>query len=219
MNASVCRPIGPLNTSKRECQGSTLYLATMTKAQRQRLINAIFYFAKYTKFAGQTKLLKLLYLLDFEHFKQTGRSVTGLEYQAWRMGPVPKAFRSEWKSGFSPDLAALVTIQPEETIHSVRETVVPNEGAEFDEGAFTPRQLALLEDIATTYRDKHAQQMVDITHTQNEAWDKVWRDGKGQNDVIPYELSLAADCGEREDILQAANEYRGFVAAIRNAGH
>jgi len=38
---------------------------------------------------GKTKLFKLLYLLDFHHFRETGRSVTGLEYRAWKHGPVP----------------------------------------------------------------------------------------------------------------------------------
>jgi hypothetical protein len=28
-------------------------------------------------------------VVDFTHFRETGRSVTGLDYQAWKMGPVP----------------------------------------------------------------------------------------------------------------------------------
>ncbi|MBV5275047.1 MAG: DUF4065 domain-containing protein [Lamprocystis purpurea] len=28
-------------------------------------------------------------MLDFEDFRQTGRSVTGLDYQVWKFGPVP----------------------------------------------------------------------------------------------------------------------------------
>ena len=57
---------------------------------REKLINAIIYFAKNTTYCGKTKLLKLLYFLDFYQFKQTGKSVTGLDYFAWKMGPVPK---------------------------------------------------------------------------------------------------------------------------------
>ena len=41
---------------------------------REKLINAIIYFANNTKRCGKTKLLKLLYFLDFRHFKQTGKS-------------------------------------------------------------------------------------------------------------------------------------------------
>jgi uncharacterized phage-associated protein len=190
----------------------------MTKAQRQRLINAIHFFASRTKFAGQTKLLKLLYLLDFEHFKQTGRSVTGLDYEAWKMGPVPRAFRVEWKNGFAEDLARLVHLRPEPTPQQIRETVVPNEGTEFDDSAFTPRQLGLMCELVARYRDAYATDMVSVTHAQNGAWDKVWRDGQGQNDVIPYELALPEDCNDRDEILQSSSEYKGFLDAVANAG-
>lgn len=57
--------------------------------EREKLINAIVFFAANTEHCGKIKLLKLLYLLDFEHFRQTGYSVTGMEYHAWKMGPVP----------------------------------------------------------------------------------------------------------------------------------
>jgi hypothetical protein len=54
--------------------------------ERNKLINAIVYFAQNTQHLGKTKLFKLLYLLDFEHFRQTGRSVTGLDYYACCVG-------------------------------------------------------------------------------------------------------------------------------------
>lgn len=189
----------------------------MTKAQRQRLINAIFFFARETKFAGQTKLLKLLYLLDFEHFQHTGRSVTGLDYQAWSLGPVPRAFRVEWKRGFEEDLAQLVHVRQEPTPKRVRETVVANGEAEFDESFFTPRQLGLLRDLAARYRDTYAEDMVAVTHSKNSPWEKVWRDGEGQNEEIPYELALPEDCNSRDEILRSSEEYQGLSRALARA--
>ncbi len=62
---------------------------------RAKLINAIIYFANRTKYCGKTKILKLLYFLNFTHFKQTSKSVTGLDYFAWEMGPVPKVLFEE----------------------------------------------------------------------------------------------------------------------------
>lgn len=194
-----------------------VYLAVMTKAQRQRLINAIYFFASKTKFAGQTKLLKLLYLLDFEHFKQTGRSVTGLDYEAWSMGPVPRDFRDEWKCGFSDDLARLVNVREEPTSQEIRQTVVPNEGAQFDDSEFTPRQLGLMSELVARYRDAYAKDMVSVTHAQNGAWDKVWRGGQGRNKMIPYELALPDDCEDRDEILQSSSEYRGFLNSLTDS--
>jgi hypothetical protein len=48
--------------------------------EREKLIQSVIYFAKNTEFCGKVKLFKLLYFLDFEHYKMTGRSVTGLKY-------------------------------------------------------------------------------------------------------------------------------------------
>jgi hypothetical protein len=61
----------------------------LVSRSRNKLINAILYFAERTRCLGKIKLFKLLYLLDFKHFRQTGHPVTGMEYRAWKMGPVP----------------------------------------------------------------------------------------------------------------------------------
>lgn len=71
---------------------------------REKLINTIIYFANKVDKCGKVKLFKLLYFLDFEHYKLTGRSVTGLDYYAWKMGPVPVALYDEMESP-EPDMA------------------------------------------------------------------------------------------------------------------
>ena len=78
---------------------------------REKLINAVLYFSQNTKFCGKTKLMKLLYFLDFMHFKQTGKSVTDLDYFAWEQGPVPKEFFEEINNTPKEDLNAIITIK------------------------------------------------------------------------------------------------------------
>ena len=56
--------------------------------KREKLNNAILFFAK-KMYLTKTKLMKSLYELDFRHFRETGKSVTGLKYYAWDKGPVP----------------------------------------------------------------------------------------------------------------------------------
>ena len=63
--------------------------------RKEKLFNAIVYFVKNTKYCNKTKLMKLLYYLDFWHFKETGASVTGLDYYAWDFGPYPVEFGSK----------------------------------------------------------------------------------------------------------------------------
>src|SRR4030042_4938630 len=62
----------------------------LTNHNREKLLNALVYFSKNTRSCGKTKLFKLLYFLDFIHFRETGKSVTGLNYYAWEKGPVPQ---------------------------------------------------------------------------------------------------------------------------------
>ena len=100
---------------------------------RQKLIQACVYFAANTRNCGKVKLFKLLYLLDFAHFRVTGRRVTGLDYVAWKLGPVPIELMQEWDQ-LEPDLAEAIDIVPEQVIDHVRERVVAR--VAFDDSFF-----------------------------------------------------------------------------------
>ena len=76
-------------------ESSDAHTEMIANHDRAKLVNAIVYFGQHTKKCGMTKLFKLLYFLDFEHYKKTGRSVTGLRYFAWPMGPVPVSLKEE----------------------------------------------------------------------------------------------------------------------------
>ena len=60
--------------------------------EKEKLGNAVIYFSENTEHCHKLKLFKLLYYLDFWHFKETGKSVTGLTYNAWGKGPVSLFF-------------------------------------------------------------------------------------------------------------------------------
>jgi uncharacterized phage-associated protein len=63
-----------------------------------------------TKHVHILNLFKLLNFADFEHFRQTGRTITGLDYQALPQGPVPTKLYKEIKRGGDDDLKAAVNI-------------------------------------------------------------------------------------------------------------
>lgn len=194
----------------------------MPQVNRNRLINAVVYFAQntqHTQHCGKIKLFKLLYLLDFEHFKQTGKSVTGFDYQAWKFGPVPIDLMEEWEE-FGGDLRQRVRIVEEKVYDYNRQTVRVNEGVVFDAGHFSSRQLRIMEAVAAKYRDTFSPEMIDVTHEQNGAWEKVWQGGAGAHRPIPYELAVAGDMSERATVLRIAGEQRMYQAALemsRNA--
>lgn len=146
-------------------------------------MNAVIYFAKHTNKCGKTKLLKLLYFLDFIHFKQTGKSVTGFQYYAWEMGPVPKQFFEELSGKMGADLARSIHALPEEGFQKIR----PKKA--FSDECFTPRELGLLKDLAFIFKDADSGQMVESTHLKNAPWDKTCKE-KGLFHPIDYMLAV-----------------------------
>jgi Uncharacterized phage-associated protein len=184
--------------------------------QRQKLINAIIYFAQNTAHCGKIKLFKLLYLLDFQHFQETGKSVTGFDYQAWKFGPVPVKLMEEWES-FGEDLLNAVHIESEKVYDFERQSVKVNPGISFDESGFTPRQLRIMKSLSEAYKDTFSPAMIDVTHAQNGAWDKVWQNGKGAFDPIPYDLAVAEDDPDRSIILEIHAEQMMRLSALKAA--
>ncbi|KHD06777.1 hypothetical protein PN36_20930 [Candidatus Thiomargarita nelsonii] len=182
--------------------------------RRDKLIQAIIFFSKETKWCGKTKLFKLLYLLDFEHFKQTGRSVTGMDYYAWEMGPVPVVLAEEWDN-FKPDFEKKVNIKYEMldsgTGKYIRQTVVAK--VNFDETFFTRRELRLMSEITDKYREHYASNMVEVTHAENGAWEKTWDNGKGYNIRISYRLAVG-DVLVKQHVMAAAKEYTTLLERI-----
>jgi len=150
---------------------------------REKLINAIIYFAKETKHCGKTKLLKLLYFLDFYHFKQTAKSVTGLEYFAWEQGPVPKELFEELSGNMKADLKDAISLASTEDFQKI----VPKK--KFNEDYFTNREKKLLKDLSDVFRDAKAEEMVEVSHLRNEPWDKTLKE-KGPRQKIDYMLSI-----------------------------
>ena len=153
---------------------------------REKLINAIVYFAKHTKYCGKTKLFKLLYLLDFKHFKQTGKSVAGQDYFAWEMGPVPRSLFEELSGNMQPDMKAAIHDLPEEGFQKIR----PKK--QFEDQFFSEKEIKLLEEISFIFNDAKAEDMVESTHLKNEPWDRTFKQ-KGEFKKIDYMLAIDSE--------------------------
>jgi uncharacterized phage-associated protein len=182
---------------------------------REKLINAVVYFASNTRHCGKVKLFKLLYLLDFTHFRETGRSVTGLDYRAWKMGPVPLELMQEWEE-LESDMARAIDIVPEKVIDFIRELVVPK--VAFDDSPFTRRELRLMHDLSAQFIDELTKPLIGFTHEDRGPWDKIWDGGKGNNERIPYSLAVLDSDPNRDAILESARDYEAVAAAAPH-GH
>jgi uncharacterized phage-associated protein len=153
---------------------------------REKLINAIIYFATHTKYCGKTKLMKLLYFLDFKYFKQTGKSVTGQDYFAWQMGPVPRDLFEELSDDMRPDLKSAIQPLPKEGFQKIQPK------RRFDDQYFSPKEMRLLEEISFIFADAKAEDMIESTHLKNEPWDRTLKQ-KGEYKKIDYLLAIDSE--------------------------
>lgn len=164
---------------------------------REKLINVIVFFAKKTKYCGKTKIMKLLYFLDFMHFKETGKSVTELEYYAWPKGPVPKDFFEELSGELKPDMTKAIDIRPINEFQKI----VPKK--KFNSNLFTKRELDILDRCVLFFKNAKSDEMVEITHLKNKPWDKTIKE-KGPQSKIEY--MLAVDGCDNSISLEEAKE-------------
>lgn len=155
--------------------------------EREKLINAIIYFASHTKYLGKIKLFKLLYFLDFEHYKEAGRSVTGLDYCAWKMGPVPVRLFEEVENP-EPDMAQKVEFREKHTRQGSMLNINPI--SKFDDSHFSKREMRIMIALAKEYSNSRAEDMIEATHLENQPWHKIYIEQGLKQEKIPYELAL-----------------------------
>ena len=182
----------------------------ITTHERENLINAIIFFGINTRYLGKIKLFKLLYFLDFEHFKQTGRSVTGLDYHAWPKGPVPRELHDEVDNP-RHDMAEHVLLEKKDINNGWMLSVTPLK--EFDNKHFSKRELKILGDLASEFCDIRADDMIEATHLENMPWHEVYEKQGRPQDLIPYEYALRK--AEAEEMKTIISEREAIVEHFR----
>lgn len=159
--------------------------------EREKLLNAIIFFCNNTKNCYKLKLMKLLYYLDFWHFKETGRPVTDQIYKAWKMGPVPeKIYKELAPEKSTEDLKEYLFIEEDvyDEINNKKKLIIKPRKA-FNEKIFTKREISILNRIAEIFYEATGEQMKDSTHMKYAPWDKTVRE-KGVFSEIDFLLAL-----------------------------
>ena len=178
---------------------------------QQKLIEAISYFAANTKHCGFTKLFKLLYWLDYHHFRETGETVTGLSYQALPYGPVPESLYDQLKTGHGDVASAfdikrhkkvsapaddrLRTIDDDDNVWAMRPSQGQGQG-HYEPGCLKPhkpyahrfltrREMRIAQHMAEIFRDVTAEQISDISHQRGGPWKQTLKD-KGERATIDF---------------------------------
>jgi len=172
---------------------------------KEKRINAIRYFCKHTKYLSETKLYKLLFFLDFLHFKEVGRPVTDLEYFAWDFGPVPTKLFFEIKEKRAPQEILKCIVEEKDQLTG------KNLGKYFksirspDLEVFSEREIRILKEVTDVFRDARATEMVEITHLKNEPYDRTLKT-RGEKKRIDFMLALDKDAKIDTDLARERME-------------
>jgi len=131
----------------------------------------------------KTKLNKLLFYADFTMHKETGFSISGVQYQAIPMGPVPVNFNTIFEYLTKKDILTV-----NYTYYSdggVGEQYMPFENRTFNKALFTDKELNVLELIAKRFKETTTREMIDISHQE-----KAWIDNQAERKLIDYSYSF-----------------------------
>ena len=162
--------------------------------------NAILFFAKCVDGLGITKLNKLLYYSDFEHFRLYGVQILGDQYVKMGKGPVPSLSYATFNANFSTNedstLKDTIDVQKETWIESilgrerVMKRIIPKH--EPDLSVFSKSEIAVMQEIATKWKSATASAMSFQSHLES-----PWKDTE-ELGVIDYKLALNGDSVSRK---------------------
>lgn len=131
------------------------------KPNFEKFVEMIIYFCTNQR-PWKTKLNKLLFYADFTFFKEYGVSISGSEYYAIDMGPVPDNFNSIFEYLTKTDL--LKVYNKTFSDGGVGERYLP--AREFNDKLFVEPELKILQSINDKFKDFSTQEMIDLSHEE-----------------------------------------------------
>ena len=142
---------------------------------KNKYINALLFFCENIPNLGRTKLYKLLYFLDFDHYERYGSSVTGESYQNKELGPFP-LHAEEMLNKMEED--GLIEIRTELVIDFSRYNYVVK--VQHDPQVFSPTEIEMLFAVAEKWAHHTANEVISATHGEA-PWIATARE-----EIIPY---------------------------------
>jgi len=168
-------------------------------ANKELVGNLVNYIANKCKPLYQTKLLKLLYLIDEEAVKEKGTPITWLEYNIWKKGPVSKEIYFS-KVDHCNSFGDFFDFKQIERINKTNSyLVVPNK--EVDLMEFSKSDLRIIDRILDEHGEKTSEELVQLTHGKNTLWYKLKQEyniifsehNKTSNKIIDFKHLIQDD--------------------------
>jgi putative zinc finger/helix-turn-helix YgiT family protein len=130
------------------------------------------------EFNDKLKLNKLLFYTDFCHYKNHGRSISGLSYRAIQYGPVPANYDNIY--AFLENDQVINAEWMRLSNGSAREVFKTD--AEPDADLFSPDEQATIDVVIGRFNDTSTWDIVDLSHKE-----KAWKDLEAGKELISYQ--------------------------------
>ncbi len=181
---------------------------TTSHYSQEKLQQVILYFLEHINnvHLGRTKLMKLLYFVDFNHYEAHGQPVTGANYRKLPHGPYPDKIEKFIEKMEAADLVREVKVSKG---YTQRRLITLN--GKFDPAKFSGTELQALERVAADWADATASQIEAATHREA-PWAGT-KDGKR----IDYEMAeyrRATGFEPLDESLARSKKFADYVAAL-----
>ncbi len=114
-----------------------------------------------------TKLLKLLYIIDEAAVKETGVSITSLDYNVWQHGPVNTEIYNKLNFNLDDNLFNYISIR-ENKLGKIITNI-----EKFQDDEFSDYEIELIDKTVEQYGKLSSNQLIEILHKQGSLWDKI----------------------------------------------
>jgi putative zinc finger/helix-turn-helix YgiT family protein len=146
-----------------------------------KLSNLLLYLITFCKpeYNDRLKLNKLLFYADFSHYKNTGKSITGLSYRAIPYGPAPTKY----------DFILALLIEDQKLIEpsyiKTRNSVLTESFKAIqqpDISVFDKEEIATIHQIVENFRDTSSWDLVEMSHKE-----RAWIELNGSSGIVSYQ--------------------------------
>jgi uncharacterized phage-associated protein/DNA-binding transcriptional regulator YiaG len=127
-----------------------------------------------------TGMNKLLFYVDFRHYQQYGRSITGISYKAIEWGPVPRNYGAMYNFLVDEQYIAIEEREVGEMLVWKDKIKLTIESSPLEE-----EEINTIEKVVKKMKGKNTRQIVDMSHEES-----AWKENVKQKAFISYEYSF-----------------------------
>jgi len=153
-----------------------------------KLLYMIIYFAE-TVQPLKTKLNKLLFYADFLNYKKTGFSISGSNYAAIDLGPVPEAYDTLFEYFHRNKWIQIEYIDFKDR-ENIGEKFIQNPHRPFQQELLNEAELNSLKYVAEYFKSMSTRELIDLSHNE-----KAWKIKSREKSAIEYDHAFELSIG------------------------